>query len=479
MKKINLLLILIVFFENTPLPGQQFVIQDTIVSDTTSSLEDPEFDWLGHHICWANEEGIWVASVDFITGNFIPSNGKGVMIDPTPSYYGMTRVANGPEWAFSQNSSVLIYPDSINANTIAVGTSKKVNNVWVTQILPNSNYRIPYFGSIDINYTLDGITCASYNPSNWQSTGMKLRNSSNQTEISLPQSLNSYQGGRWINGLYGISLGKENNPPYEVGYFDVNTNTFNSVAILPNPIDQTWMLYSAELGSFVLWCVEKKQERDEIAFFRQIGTNWVKYDSVSLPTNRLGIYSPEHFTWNDKDYIFMLAQKRQNQPGTGLYEQVWLISISKQNRLIRMVSDTTNIKRSDPEVFFTVSEPVIYYTENRAGKKIIHKCNTGLGSIMNVNPVSNNIPDKFELFQNFPNPFNPVTKIKFDIPESGFIELKIFDITGREVRTLVNTNLQPGSYEVLFDGSGLPSGVYFYLFKAGGYFKSKKMLMIK
>jgi len=358
--------------------GQQFVIQDTIISDTTSSLQDPEIDWLGHHICWANEEGIWVADIDPVTGNFIPANGKGVLIDSTPSYTGMIWLKNGPEWAISQNGSVVIYPDSVDATTVTVGTSKKINNVWGTQNLPNSNYRVPFFGSNDSSYSIDGISCASYNPATWQNTGLKLRNTSNGTEVSLPPGLNAYKGARWINGLYGISLGKEDNPPYEVGYFDINANTYYPVATLPNPIDQTWMLYSNELNGFVLWCVEKKPAQDEIAIFRQVGANWVKYDSVALPTNRLEIHSPEHFSWNGKDYIFMLARKRQNQTGTGLYEQVWLMSISNQNRIIRMVSDSTNIKRSDPEFYFTTTEPIIYYTEKRGGLEITHKCRTGL-----------------------------------------------------------------------------------------------------
>ena len=99
----------------------------------------------------------------------------------------------------------------------------------------------------------------------------------------------------------------------------------------------------------------------------------------------------------------------------------------------------------------------------------------------------NNIPDKFNLFQNYPNPFNPVTKIKFDVA-SGFrsgaygndrVVLKVNDILGKEIQTLVNEKLQPGTYEVTFDGSNLPSGVYFYQLSTGNYSETKKMLMIK
>jgi hypothetical protein len=99
------------------------------------------------------------------------------------------------------------------------------------------------------------------------------------------------------------------------------------------------------------------------------------------------------------------------------------------------------------------------------------------------------IPQNYQLYQNYPNPFNPTTKIKFDIPTSlsfphapsgnPLISLKIYDILGREIQTLVNESLQPGSYEVTFDGSNLPSGIYFYRLETNNFVQTKKMLMIK
>ncbi|MGA2667910.1 MAG: SBBP repeat-containing protein [Ignavibacteria bacterium] len=104
-----------------------------------------------------------------------------------------------------------------------------------------------------------------------------------------------------------------------------------------------------------------------------------------------------------------------------------------------------------------------------------------------IKPTSTNIPDKFALQQNYPNPFNPTTKIKFEIPPSplsergvgGFITLTIYDILGREITTLINEQLKPGTYEVEFDGSNYPSGVYFYKLTSDSFNETKKMLMIK
>lgn len=89
------------------------------------------------------------------------------------------------------------------------------------------------------------------------------------------------------------------------------------------------------------------------------------------------------------------------------------------------------------------------------------------------------VPEGFSLGQNYPNPFNPATHIPFSIPASGITTLKLYDVLGREVRTLVNENLQPGSYEVAFDATGLASGVYFYRLQSGQSMTTKRLLLVR
>jgi hypothetical protein len=102
-----------------------------------------------------------------------------------------------------------------------------------------------------------------------------------------------------------------------------------------------------------------------------------------------------------------------------------------------------------------------------------------------IKNISNEIPSGFELKQNYPNPFNPSTKISFSIPflqgsssgERTF--LKVYDILGKEIVVLVNENLNPGTYEVTFDASGLTSGVYFYTLNTNFVSITKSMLLLK
>jgi hypothetical protein len=89
------------------------------------------------------------------------------------------------------------------------------------------------------------------------------------------------------------------------------------------------------------------------------------------------------------------------------------------------------------------------------------------------------IPKEYKLEQNYPNPFNPSTTISYQLPEAGNVSLKVFDVLGREVATLVDEYRNAGSYEIEFVASALPSGVYFYQLKAGDFVETKKMLLIK
>jgi hypothetical protein len=107
------------------------------------------------------------------------------------------------------------------------------------------------------------------------------------------------------------------------------------------------------------------------------------------------------------------------------------------------------------------------------------------GTLTDINDEEK-INYQFTLYQNYPNPFNPSTTIQFTIPnvETPYMaslqqtKLIVYDILGREIKVLLNKKLSPGSYEVEFDGSNLPSGVYFYKLQYGGWSIAKKMVLL-
>ena len=106
---------------------------------------------------------------------------------------------------------------------------------------------------------------------------------------------------------------------------------------------------------------------------------------------------------------------------------------------------------------------------------ILHTANGGISSV----ETENKLPLGFALSQNYPNPFNPSTKIKYSVPQTSRVQIKVYDVLGNEVATLVNEEKPAGVYEANWNAANLSSGVYFYQIKAGNYVETKKMILMK
>jgi hypothetical protein len=134
---------------------------------------------------------------------------------------------------------------------------------------------------------------------------------------------------------------------------------------------------------------------------------------------------------------------------------------------------------------------IFYYTENmNSGSSGYSNHGTLIGCVINgitygdttiasINKIITEVPDNYSLSQNYPNPFNPTTNIRFKIVKNSFVLIKIYNIVGKEVNSLVNEKLNAGSYSVEWNASQFPSGVYFYQLRAGDFTETKKMMLIK
>jgi hypothetical protein len=142
------------------------------------------------------------------------------------------------------------------------------------------------------------------------------------------------------------------------------------------------------------------------------------------------------------------------------------------------------------EVKSQVSFPIAIYTQNNPSSIdfIVHIFSDGrflwsdsftVDIVTGIAENETNLPIEYALKQNYPNPFNPSTKIKYSIPQSSNVVLKVFDILGNEIETLVNEEKSVGIYEVQFDATGISSGVYFYTLTAGNFVENKKMVLLR
>jgi hypothetical protein len=120
------------------------------------------------------------------------------------------------------------------------------------------------------------------------------------------------------------------------------------------------------------------------------------------------------------------------------------------------------------------SDVIVGAYGNDAGRAYIYLIYQS-ANYVEVDVIINN----YSLGQNYPNPFNPITKISYLIPETSFVTLKVYDVSGNEIETLVNKENSPGNYEIEFDASSLSSGIYFYRIRARNFVETKKMILMK
>jgi len=143
------------------------------------------------------------------------------------------------------------------------------------------------------------------------------------------------------------------------------------------------------------------------------------------------------------------------------------------------------IKIGNVEGYGTTTEPQEYsYIDNSVGTGIYYYRLKqidfgGQYEYSDEIEVEVNGPLTFGIEQNYPNPFNPSTLIKYSISENGFVKLSVYNLVGEEVTVLVNKEVDAGFYEIEFDATTLPSGIYFYRIQAGSFVETKKMVLMK
>jgi hypothetical protein len=173
---------------------------------------------------------------------------------------------------------------------------------------------------------------------------------------------------------------------------------------------------------------------------------------ASVPNNGIIMISD---SGNGTQICKMVIRGQRRTPGNSQQLVTWRNGPLNPFTKIFAVVDSFIIDVTTPETHFFVNST------------------TGMGNSQTA------LPKDFKLTQNYPNPFNPSTKINYELPSDGIVSIKLFDITGKEVATLVNEVKTAGYYTVTFNASNLPSGAYFYRLEAGSFIQTKKMMLIK
>jgi hypothetical protein len=194
---------------------------------------------------------------------------------------------------------------------------------------------------------------------------------------------------------------------------------------------------------------------------------------------------------------------------SGCGDEVNSVSFSRDGKILAAASwgDINNANNDllvfktsvpNPTPIFAVNSPGSFFSCNTSangstviasGKRVHARTFGNGGEVYNIfidtadSPlsagISNSSPRSYKLYQNYPNPFNPVTQITYEIPENGFVKISVYDILGREVKSLINKFHNRGKYSVMLDANDLSGGVYFYRITAGKYNDAKKLILVK
>ena len=183
--------------------------------------------------------------------------------------------------------------------------------------------------------------------------------------------------------------------------------------------------------------------------------------------------------WNKTNTVVYGGRKIYYKNGYN-GEQLWIIGE------YGAILSSSNLGNSWQSVSFNSEhfyEDLAFSGNNQTGIHIVGYNGTIIysnnGGGVNIKEISSINPQSFNLYPNYPNPFNPVTNIKFSIPENSSVQLKVYDILGKEIGVLVNERLKVGTYQVSFNAGSLASGIYFYTIETPIYKDTKRMILIK
>ena len=488
-----------------------------------------------------NNDSTWTASNTGLNGNDIyslatienPSNETTILVGTYNNFFISSN--NGVNWTskqfgylFNRVQDLIVSNGNIIAKTLnGIYYSTNYGENWATiASLPNTNVQAfviaPGFPpSIYIGYAGGGIFVSKDNGNTWIPAGIVGNNVLYSLAVTpaASGSFTLYAGtanGIYISSDHGtnwIQSGLEN---MDIKTFGFNKKDFiaatNDGAFSSSDKGKTWAEANSGLENKMIQSLIGRGLNtfactdSGIFLWKDTSAKWTPVNEGLLNTSTvsMSISSSELFvgTYGSGIWKRSLSELIGNPPVTPQLVSPQKDSIIKQNKFvwnsvsnadsydfqISLDSSFTNIY-IDTSLIDTTIQISGLIDENRYYWRVSSENSAGESSysdiwsfdfvLTGVDQTGNSIPKVFSLKQNYPNPFNPATTISFSIPQKSFVTIKIYDVLGNEITTLVNAEKQSGNYNIKFDGSRLASGIYFYRMQAGKFISTKKLILLK
>lgn len=390
--------------------------------------------------------------------------------------------SSSPSIAVSDSSIHVVWYDSRDGGyEIYYKRSIDGGGNWGPDTRLTNNSATSWYPSIAVNRSLLNVVWSDFRDGNYEIYSMRSSNNgvnwSTENRLTNNSSESSYPSVAIADSLVHVAWRDNRDGNFET-YYKVSTDggaVWGADTRLSNDPAYSYFPTIAASGSnvHVVWEDYRINNNFQLYYKRSTdkGVSWgaetrltlsnyqTEYPSIALSGNFL------HLVWFDgRDGNTEIYYKRSSDQGVNWGTDTRLTNNTAYSQFpsIAVSGALVNVVWTDKRD----GNPEVYYKRNPAG-------NVG------VENISTEIPSTYSLSQNFPNPFNPVTNVKFSIVKAGQVNLIVYDAMGREVETLVNERLQTGTYETSFNGSMLNSGVYFYKLITDGFTETKKMILIK
>ncbi|MBK8552270.1 MAG: T9SS type A sorting domain-containing protein [Ignavibacteria bacterium] len=390
------------------------------------------------------------------------------------------------------NSSFLI--NNSVSQWVQVG-NEMGNNRYINSLTSNSSY---IFASTDDS----GVYRSTNNGTNWIHTSLN-----NKATSSLIVSENNIFAGTGSTGSYVVYFSTDNGNTWNqtnlnkgvacfailgssifagTEYDGVYISTINGTSWTQTALNNRSIYSLLAIGNSLFAGTDIG-----VYLSNNNGTNWTQTTLNNVPVLSLSTIGNNIFagTYYSNNGFYLSTNSGVNWTAVPTFQTILSFEVSGTNLFagnfsagVYLSTDNGSSWLNKNQGFpssITINKLLIannYIFAASQGKSVWRRFYTDIIGIKNI---GTEIPAKYSLSQNYPNPFNPVTNLEFGISKLGFVTLKIYDLLGKEVATLVNEKLNPGTYRVEFDAGTLTSGVYFYRLTSGDFTDTKRMLLIK
>ncbi|GAX59668.1 SAM-dependent methyltransferase [Candidatus Scalindua japonica] len=356
---------------------------------TSDNIIDYEFDYANPRFAWTDfTDGgkLWIGYIDPQTGEFLPPDGKALLVDTDTIYQG-----NGPEWAATSQGPRLVYNKKLQDLRVGLAQATEISNSWIVDFLHKSKKRLNPLASLNLEDRNPLIFYLLRIGNNQHILAWRVLDYA-ITEETIPMSLGA-TGGRWVPDRRALVFSATlDNGGRQAFLYDCNTEETEQLTFDSGRKQTVFMWKAPEFNDEYIFFASVKMNNFSVIrvynkTINQDGVEeWNVFKTISPPSTGIYFWSPEPFVHNGKSYISFVASTSPNHLASDVPTQIWLADIVPAGGFVKNLTTDPNKLRIDPEVFVTDQGPYIYYNREIPGtdtdpriKEGIYRVDTGLG----------------------------------------------------------------------------------------------------